>query len=121
MGVSPSFEPQFEDQLLSERCLWPPNSISSPLKDTSRYAKMVKTLPFGDIEVPVPGFGAMGLNHGFGTNFTLEEAEPILLKALELGCTFWDTAVSPMLLLPSTQPQPILHACLAHHLSTLPN
>jgi aryl-alcohol dehydrogenase-like predicted oxidoreductase len=24
----------------------------------------------------------------------LEEAEPVLLKAIELGCTFWDTAVS---------------------------
>jgi aryl-alcohol dehydrogenase-like predicted oxidoreductase len=56
---------------------------------------MAKTLPFGDIEVPVPGFGAMGLNHGLGTNLTLEQAEPVLLKALELGCTFWDTAVSP--------------------------
>jgi aryl-alcohol dehydrogenase-like predicted oxidoreductase len=56
---------------------------------------MAKTLPFGDIEVPVPGFGAMGFNHGLGTNLTLEEAEPVLLKALELGCTFWDTAVSP--------------------------
>ncbi|KAK4145717.1 NADP-dependent oxidoreductase domain-containing protein [Dichotomopilus funicola] len=54
---------------------------------------MVKTLPFGDIEVPVPGFGAMGFNHGLGLNLTLEEAEPVLLKALELGCTFWDTAV----------------------------
>ncbi|KAK4156575.1 NADP-dependent oxidoreductase domain-containing protein [Chaetomidium leptoderma] len=54
---------------------------------------MVKTLPFGDIEIPVPGFGAMGFNHGLGTNLTLEQAEPVLLKALELGCTFWDTAV----------------------------
>ncbi|AEO63774.1 uncharacterized protein THITE_2037096 [Thermothielavioides terrestris NRRL 8126] len=54
---------------------------------------MIKTLPFGDIEVPVPGFGAMGFNHGLGQNFTLEQAEPVLLKALELGCTFWDTAV----------------------------
>ncbi|KAK3299527.1 NADP-dependent oxidoreductase domain-containing protein [Chaetomium fimeti] len=53
---------------------------------------MVKTLPFGDIEVPVPGFGAMGFNHGLGANFTLEQAEPVLLKAIELGCTFWDTA-----------------------------
>ncbi|XXH05290.1 hypothetical protein Hte_011715 [Hypoxylon texense] len=54
---------------------------------------MVKTLPFGDIQVPVPGFGAMGLSHGLGYNLTLEEAEPVLLKAIELGCTFWDTAV----------------------------
>lgn len=55
---------------------------------------MVKTLPFGDIQVPTPGFGAMGLSFGLGTNLSLEEAEPVLLKAIELGCTFWDTAVS---------------------------
>lgn len=55
---------------------------------------MVKTLPFGTIEVPSPGFGAMGLNFGFGNDLTLEQAEPVLLKAIELGCTFWDTAVS---------------------------
>ncbi|KAH1590000.1 hypothetical protein KXX34_005143 [Aspergillus fumigatus] len=54
---------------------------------------MVKTLPFGDIQVPSPGFGAMGLSFGLGTNLTFEEAEPVLLKAIELGCTFWDTAV----------------------------
>ncbi|TFK55954.1 Aldo/keto reductase [Heliocybe sulcata] len=54
---------------------------------------MVKTLPFADIKVPVPGFGAMGLSFGFGSNLSLEEAEPVLLKAIELGCTFWDTAV----------------------------
>jgi aryl-alcohol dehydrogenase-like predicted oxidoreductase len=55
---------------------------------------MVKTLPFGDIQVPSPGFGAMGLSSGLGTNLSLDEAEPVLLKAIELGCTFWDTAVS---------------------------
>ena len=55
---------------------------------------MVHTIPFGNIDVPVPGFGAMGLSFGLGTNLTFEEAEPVLLKALELGCTFWDTAVS---------------------------
>ncbi|SPO03294.1 related to pyridoxine 4-dehydrogenase [Cephalotrichum gorgonifer] len=54
---------------------------------------MVKTLPFGDITVPSPGFGAMGISFGLGTNLNLEEAEPVLLKAIELGCTFWDTAV----------------------------
>ncbi|KAJ5312754.1 hypothetical protein PENANT_c007G00600 [Penicillium antarcticum] len=54
---------------------------------------MVKTLPFGSIQVPIPGFGAMGLSHGLGSNLSLEEAEPVLLKAIELGCTFWDTAV----------------------------
>ncbi|KAL5332299.1 NADP-dependent oxidoreductase domain-containing protein [Aspergillus crustosus] len=54
---------------------------------------MTKTIPFADIHVPYPGFGAMGLSAGLGTNLTLEEAEPVLLKAIELGCTFWDTAV----------------------------
>lgn len=55
--------------------------------------KMVNTLPFRDIHVPSPGFGAMGLSFGLGNNLSLEEAEPVLLKAIELGCTFWDTAV----------------------------
>jgi aryl-alcohol dehydrogenase-like predicted oxidoreductase len=54
---------------------------------------MTKTLPFQSIHVPVPGFGAMGLSHGYNTNLTFEQAEPVLLKALEIGCTFWDTAV----------------------------
>lgn len=55
---------------------------------------MVKTFPFSDQEVPVPGFGAMGLNTAMGTDLNLEQAEPVLLKAVELGCTFWDTAVN---------------------------
>jgi aryl-alcohol dehydrogenase-like predicted oxidoreductase len=56
---------------------------------------MVKTIPFGTsgINVNSPGFGCMGLSMGLGTNMTPEEAEPVLLKAIELGCTFWDTAV----------------------------
>ncbi|KAF2023252.1 putative oxidoreductase [Setomelanomma holmii] len=56
---------------------------------------MVKTLQFqADLQVPSPGFGAMGLSHGMGTRLSSEQAEPVLLKAIELGCTFWDTAVS---------------------------
>ncbi|PKX89644.1 Aldo/keto reductase [Aspergillus novofumigatus IBT 16806] len=35
----------------------------------------------------------MGLSFGLDTNLSLEEAEPVLLKAIELGCAFWDTAV----------------------------
>ncbi|KAF2719842.1 Aldo/keto reductase [Polychaeton citri CBS 116435] len=54
---------------------------------------MVQSLPFGSVQVPVPGFGAMGLSFALGNNLSLEEAEPVLLKAIELGCTFWDTAV----------------------------
>ncbi|GLA81447.1 hypothetical protein AtubIFM56815_005098 [Aspergillus tubingensis] len=55
---------------------------------------MVATLPFGDLQVPVPGYGAMGLNSSLGTDFNYEQSEPVLLKAIELGCTFWDTAVA---------------------------
>ncbi|KAJ5699003.1 aldo/keto reductase [Penicillium macrosclerotiorum] len=54
---------------------------------------MVQTLPFSNIQVSSPGFGAMGLSFGLGSNLSLEQAEPVLLKAIELGCTFWDTAV----------------------------
>ncbi|OJJ79093.1 uncharacterized protein ASPGLDRAFT_96753, partial [Aspergillus glaucus CBS 516.65] len=54
---------------------------------------MVKTLPFGDIQISSPGFGAMGLSFSLGTNLSLEEAERVLLKAIELGCIFRATAV----------------------------
>lgn len=59
-----------------------------------KIAKMVKTLPFGSTQVPVPGYGAMGLSSAMGSNLSYEHAEPVLLKAVELGCTFWDTAVA---------------------------
>jgi aryl-alcohol dehydrogenase-like predicted oxidoreductase len=73
----------------------PVNETASRLSAAAiQLAKMAKTLPFSDIHVPSPGFGAMGLSFGLGSNLSLEEAEPVLLKALELGCTFWDTAVS---------------------------
>lgn len=55
---------------------------------------MVKTLQLAGIEVPTPGFDATGLSFGLGSNLNLEQAEPVLLKAIDLGCTFWDTAVS---------------------------
>jgi hypothetical protein len=55
---------------------------------------MVNLLPFGGQQVPVPGFGAMGLSSAMGSDLSLEQAEPVLLKAIELGCTFWDTAVT---------------------------
>jgi aryl-alcohol dehydrogenase-like predicted oxidoreductase len=54
---------------------------------------MIKTLRLGDVDVPVPGFGAMGISFALGNNLSYEEAEPVLLRAIELGCTFWDTAV----------------------------
>jgi aryl-alcohol dehydrogenase-like predicted oxidoreductase len=50
-------------------------------------------MPLDLLSVTTPGFGAMGLSHSMGTSLTLAQAEPLLLRALELGCTFWDTAV----------------------------
>ncbi|ATY62493.1 aldo keto reductase [Cordyceps militaris] len=54
---------------------------------------MTQEFKVGDTKVSAPGFGAMGLNFGLGTSFDLEASEPVLLKAVELGCTFWDTAI----------------------------
>lgn len=63
-------------------------------RNVNKVSKMVKTLPFAKTQVQVPGFGAMGLSSAMGTAMNYEQAEPVLLKALELGCTFWDTAVA---------------------------
>ncbi|KAJ9481727.1 hypothetical protein VN97_g11740 [Penicillium thymicola] len=69
---------------------FPPSQHLSSQKSTN----MTKTLSLGRQQVPVPGFGAMGLNSAMGTDLNLEQSEPVLLKAVELGCTFWDTAVA---------------------------
>jgi len=53
---------------------------------------MVKTAPFADISVTVPGFGAMSFSQSYGPAKDSESKET-LTKALELGCTFWDSAV----------------------------
>ncbi|KAL7422972.1 hypothetical protein Q5752_002270 [Cryptotrichosporon argae] len=49
-------------------------------------------LPFADIQVPVPGFGCMGFSQSFGPADDAT-SKATLKRALELGCTFWDTAV----------------------------
>ncbi|KAJ5187713.1 hypothetical protein N7449_010707 [Penicillium cf. viridicatum] len=67
-----------------------PSQYLSSQKSTN----MTKTLSLGGQQVPVPGFGAMGLNSAMGSDLNLEQSEPVLLKAIELGCTFWDTAVA---------------------------
>lgn len=41
-----------------------------------------------------PGFGAMDLSSAMGRNLTFEEGKLVLLKAIELGCTFLETAIS---------------------------
>ncbi|KAI9636259.1 NADP-dependent oxidoreductase domain-containing protein [Dioszegia hungarica] len=52
---------------------------------------MVRTLKFQDIDVAVPGFGAMGFSMSYGPAVESESRET-LDKALSLGCTFWDSA-----------------------------
>ncbi|KAG7562875.1 hypothetical protein FFLO_01704 [Filobasidium floriforme] len=52
---------------------------------------MVTTVPFVDIQVAVPGFGAMGMSQSYGAADD-EESLKTLAKAVELGCTFWDSA-----------------------------
>ncbi|CEL04927.1 Putative Aldo-keto reductase yakc [NADP ] [Aspergillus calidoustus] len=49
---------------------------------------MVRTLPFADLQVPVPGFGAMGLNSSMGTDFNFEQSEPVLMKPLSSAAPF---------------------------------
>ena len=71
------------------------NRINPTNPTTAQLATMVKSMRFEDLEVPVPGFGAMGISFALGNDLSYEQAEPVLLKALEQGCTFWDTAVRP--------------------------
>jgi hypothetical protein len=92
-------------------------SCSTSCPTTTRAIVMPAVLPFGSLEMPVPGFGCvagplatpqlahLSKLHGpviryvprarmvvylmfvaLGTPLTAEEAEPVLLKALELGC-----------------------------------
>jgi len=43
--------------------------------------------------VPALGFGLMGLSsHSYGASGNDEERFAILDRALELGCTFWDSS-----------------------------
>lgn len=41
---------------------------------------------------PRPGFGAMGLSAFYGPTGTDEQGKTVLRKAIETGCTFWNTA-----------------------------
>ncbi|GAA5875753.1 hypothetical protein JCM1840_003507 [Sporobolomyces johnsonii] len=45
----------------------------------------------GKEAVPSPGFGAMGLSAFYGAT-NEEQSKAVLRKAIELGCTLWDTA-----------------------------
>ncbi|GAA5955779.1 hypothetical protein JCM8115_006850 [Rhodotorula mucilaginosa] len=53
---------------------------------------MPKTTRLADgTELPLPGFGAMGMSFAYGTPND-EESKATLRKAIEIGCTVWDTA-----------------------------
>lgn len=45
-----------------------------------------------DLEVSAIGLGCMGMSHAYGQPSTQKEAKILLEKAMELGCTFYDTA-----------------------------
>merc|ERR1712093_36495 len=50
------------------------------------------TKKIGDLKVPAPGFGAMGIYAFYGERKSKEESKQVLRDAIQLGCTFWDTA-----------------------------
>jgi aryl-alcohol dehydrogenase-like predicted oxidoreductase len=50
------------------------------------------TRSLGPFSVSAIGFGCMSLSHAYGTPPAVEDAEPVLLKALDLGYTHLDSA-----------------------------
>jgi aryl-alcohol dehydrogenase-like predicted oxidoreductase len=53
---------------------------------------VMQTRRLGELKVSAVGFGAMGFSHGYGPGPGEDEAERLMRDALELGCTFFDTA-----------------------------
>ena len=45
-----------------------------------------------DLQVSTIGYGCMGMSHAYGTVSTQKEAEQLIEKAIDCGCTFFDTA-----------------------------
>ncbi len=45
-----------------------------------------------DLEVSAVGLGCMGMSHAYGRTSDKKEAQLLLEKALEKGCTFFDIA-----------------------------
>jgi aryl-alcohol dehydrogenase-like predicted oxidoreductase len=52
----------------------------------------MNTRPIGQIQVSAIGLGCMNLSHAYGTPPSPKEAEALLLRALDLGVTHFDTA-----------------------------
>lgn len=53
---------------------------------------MDKRILGNDLEVSAIGLGCMGMSHAYGTVSTKKEAEALIAKAMDMGCTFFDTA-----------------------------
>ena len=53
---------------------------------------MEKRILGRDLEVSEIGLGCMGMSHAYGTVSTEKEAEALIDKAIDCGCTFFDTA-----------------------------
>lgn len=53
---------------------------------------MEKRILGKDLEVSEIGLGCMGMSHAYGEVSTKKEAEKLIEKAINLGCTFFDTA-----------------------------
>lgn len=51
----------------------------------------MKTQQFQDTMIASPGFGGMGMSQMYGPTDDKQSLET-LRRAVELGCTFWDTA-----------------------------
>jgi aryl-alcohol dehydrogenase-like predicted oxidoreductase len=53
---------------------------------------MIATRRLGNFEVPAIGLGCMNLSHAYGVPPPDDAAERLLLRALDLGVTLFDTA-----------------------------
>ncbi|KAL8277541.1 hypothetical protein RQP46_010096 [Phenoliferia psychrophenolica] len=51
-----------------------------------------KTVQLGSLLLPAPGFGAMGLSTYYGDRPDEEISKATLRKAIDLGCTVWNTS-----------------------------
>ena len=47
-----------------------------------------------DLEVSAIGLGCMGMSHAYGAPSDRKEMTELIARAVELGCTFFDTAES---------------------------
>ena len=46
------------------------------------------------LKVSAVGMGCMGLSHAYGSAMNLKDIDEVVMKAIDLGYTFFDTAES---------------------------